>query len=121
MIFFLSLNVFNDKMNEKYYFYYLSGITCVVHGNERFFRSIDDGIVICFSDEHSTKTLCPIEVTDDGIMISVSDEHLAKAAIPIEVTDDGIVISVSDEHSEKAKFPIDFIDDGIMICVSDLQ
>ena len=73
-------------------------MTFVVDGIERFSRLIDDGIDICFNDEHLSKVYLPIEVTDDGIDICVNDEHWPKAKFPIEVTDDGIDICINDEH-----------------------
>ena len=79
-------------------------VTIVYDGIPRLFLLIDDGIVICVSDEHSSKAEFPIEVTDDGIAICVNNEHPEKAEDPIEVTEDGIVnvICVSDEHPKKA-------------------
>ena len=40
---------------------------------------IDDGILICESDEHPLKAEFPIKVTDDGIVICDNDEHPLKA------------------------------------------
>ena len=59
------------------------------------FRSsilIDDGIVICVNDEHSSKRRFPISITDERISICFNDEHFWKTPHPIEVTDDGIKI-----------------------------
>ena len=45
--------------------------------------------------------LSPINVTEDGIVICFNDEHEEKALDPISVTDDGIKTCVSDEQYEK--------------------
>ena len=39
-------------------------------------ESLDDGIVIFFSNEHPQKAYFPIEVTDNGIDTCVNNEHL---------------------------------------------
>ena len=60
--------------------------------NEKLF-SEDHFIDYSISNFHYLrKAKNPIEVMDDGIVICVSDEQSLKAQSPIEVSDDGIVI-----------------------------
>lgn len=56
-----------------------------------------------------------IELNDMLMMICFNDEHLTKTFSPIEITVDGIVIYSNDEHPEKALSPIDLIEDGMVI------
>lgn len=96
--------------------------------------SKEEGIDICFSDEHSEKAKFPKEVIVDEIVIWVSVEQLLKKLLgisfilpiissvliplkiffPNEIEEDEKVICFIDEHSLKAPSPIFVTEEGII-------
>ena len=78
--------------------------------------SIEDGIVICLSDEHSSKVFPSISVTDGGIEICSSDEQPEKTELPISFSEDGCsnVTSVNDEQLLNAYQVIFVTEEGMV-------
>ena len=83
----------------------------------------EEGIDICSSEEHPSKTPIPIDINEDGDSKEtfVNDEQPWNIYDPVSITEEGMVISTNDEQSAKREPSILVKDEEIVIFLSEMQ